>query len=149
MKLSNSHCVVRHRSDKVPENQVWKRDNILRIQRIRKELSNKLRMCGINTVKDLQHLPNKRSEELSTSSIRKMLTSAIEISWHTDPGAYGIQLTNHRTKDNPYASLYPDNFEERLAASYAMKLFVYINDLVLYIISESQRVMLGTVHEKD
>ena len=30
-----------------------------------------------------------------------------------------------------------------------MKLFVYIKDLVLYIISESQRIMLSTVHEKE
>ena len=146
---SNSHWVVQHRTDKGTYVQVWVEDDILRIQSVRKGLSDKLRMCGINTVKDSHELQNERIDELSASGIsRKMLTSTIEKIQNANLGAYENPLTNHRTRDNPHANLYPNENEERLAVSSAMKPFVCIKDLVLYIISESQRVMLGTVHEK-
>ena len=63
-------------------------------------------------------------------------------------GTYDKPITGRRVHFNPYESLYPDNHEARLAVLSAMKSCMCIKDLVLYIISESQHVMSGTVHEK-
>ena len=114
-RSSNSHWIVQHHPDKGTDDQVWEEDNILRIQRVGKWLSNKLRMSRINTVKDLQNLPNKRVDELSASGIsQEMLASAIRKIQNTNPGAYENPLTDRRTKDNPYVSLYPNDHENIL-----------------------------------
>ena len=95
-------------------------------------------------------MPNECISELSASVISvKMLKSAIEKTQDVYKGAYNKPISNHRGNSNPYESLYPDDYEESLAAVSAMKPFMCIKDLVVYFISESQHVMFGTVPDKD
>ena len=77
-----------------------------------------------------------------------MLKSAIEKTQDVCIRAYDEPITGHRSHVNSYESPYSDNHEVILATLVAMQLFVYIKGLVLYIISESQCVMVGTVYKK-
>ena len=75
----NSHQVVCYCPDKGTDGRLWEEDDILRINIIGKGLSDKLKLCGINKVKDLQNLPNERFSKLIASVISiKMLKSATE-----------------------------------------------------------------------
>ena len=77
-----------------------------------------------------------------------MIKSETEKTKNVCMGTHDKPITNHCARINPYEIIYPYSHEARLESLSVMKSCVCTKDLVLYIISESQRVMSGTVHEK-
>ena len=73
LRSSNSQWLVQCCSDKDTGGQLCEENDVLRMQRVAKGLSEKLRLCGINKIKHFQSLQTKYIFELSASDIlRKM-----------------------------------------------------------------------------
>ena len=110
---------------------------------------NRFKNCGVNTIGQLKYLAVPRLESLVHERVKKKaLASNIAKCSATPPDSSHINTINHRKHDNPYQSKYPLDHKERIKQSSALKPFVVITDLVLWIMKESQRLMMGTVHEK-
>ena len=110
---------------------------------------NRFKNCGVNTIGQLKYLAVPRLESLALAGVKKKaLQSAITKCNPALPGSCHINIINHRQHDNPYQSEYPLDHKKRVKQSSALKPFVVITDLVLWIMKEYQRLMMGTVHKK-
>ena len=65
------------------------------------------------------------------------------------PGSHANKLVDHRKADNPYQSLYGEQWEQHINKCAALSPFRPISDLVDFIAEESNRLMMESVHEKD
>ena len=118
------------------------------IQRVGKGLSDTLKIFGLTKAEHIKKSSSKRISKLVVCGIScKALESTILKANNRIPRAQANKLIDHQTMPNLYADRYPKDHDDRLSASSAMKPFVYIKNLLLYIISELQHIMRGTVHE--
>jgi hypothetical protein len=58
-------------------------------------------------------------------------------------------VLDHRLAENPYLSLYGEEWEETIKRSASLGAYVSIADMIEFMVGESQRVMTGTHHEDD
>ena len=124
-------------------------DGLERIVGVGNTLITALKKCEVNTVGELKYLAAPRLASLTLAGVKKKaLESAIVKCNAALPGSCHINTINHRQHDNSYQSKYPLDYKEHINQSSALKPFVVITDLVLLIIKESQRLMMGMVHEK-
>ena len=146
----NSRWVSCARLKKSADPRLWEEDGLERIVGVGNTLITGLKKCEVNTVGELKYLAAPRLASLTLAGVKKKaLESAIIKCNAALPGSCHINTIDHRQHDNPYQSKYPLDHKERIKQSSALKPFVVITDLVLWIMKESQRLMMGTVHEKD
>ena len=139
-----------NRPPKAANNQLFEMEKVDRIQRVGRGLVSKLLVQGISTVKQLKHLPDDAMDRLVASSInRTILTSASTRTNASLPGEYPNPIIDYRQAANPYEQRFGEDHLKQISKWAALSPFVSVQKLVLHIMSETKRIMKGTIHERD
>ena len=100
---------------------------------------NTLNKKGIKNIKDL--LESDAKDE----KWEKLKLFAISL----QPDENKPPVKDHKKEENPYQSLYKDKWRDVIADTKFMKKYVCITSILKHIISESGKIMKGTIHENN
>ena len=110
----------------------------------------------INSIADLKNFKNCSAKEIKTQakvkgvSVKALAAAINDASTTALPGARPqAVVVDHRKADNPYLSLYGENWKEEVRNTTTMKKSMCINTLVQKIHASCEKVFEGTTHELD
>ena len=105
---------------------------------------NQMIQHGIITITDLKSLETDQLPKIR--SIKRLHQTATN---KTLPGSSPVRTIDHRESENPYKSLYGEDWKVQIAGCTALSQYRPVSDLVDFMAAESKRLMQGTVHERD
>ena len=118
-------------------------DDLLRLDKVGKKTKEKLENANIRCVGDLKR--NNQPVPGITRASLQFLRDQAQLS--RDENA-PLKI-DHRKAPNPYMSRYGTNWENVLKQSSHFSSYVVITDYIEHIVTESQKIMKGTLYEDD
>ena len=146
-----SNWVKQNRPKKSSNSAIYKDDKLMRIPNVGKVTIDKLKIGGITHVNQLVNLPSEKATELAqqTGLSTNALASVCRKADTALPGSYPNPVTDHRAAANPYKSWFGDEHISKIECCAALSPFVCITKLVLHIMYQTKRMMVGTTHQDD
>ena len=121
-------------------------DPVLFLKGVGKKASQLLQEIGIKTIGELKSIKINEIDNLpkglNESKLTKFRNEAQLASNHDAP-----KTIDHRVSSNPYESKFGADWEKHLQSSPTFSHSSYICNYISHMMSESERVMKGTVHE--
>jgi hypothetical protein len=114
----------------------------------------RLEAHGISTVQALSALSDDSIKLLVQNPEMKMSKNVLQKFCEYSKKSQGVNqpddlIVDHRQAENPYLSLYGEEWEQKLKRSASLAAYISITDMIEFMVGESQRVMKGTHHEDD
>ena len=136
-----------YQSFRDPNIQYYQNDPVSKLKGVGKKTAELLEGIGLKTVGDLKSLTSPTDieelpQKLTISKLTKFCTEARQAVDKDAP--IGI---DHRLSANPYLSKFGAEWEKHLKASATFSHSACICDYIEHIMSESERIMKGTIHE--
>ena len=101
---------------------------------------------GLKTVGDIKNISNcneiERADGVSIQKLTQIYNKALEAVDEDCPPDI-----DHRKEDNPYKSKYGDNWKKNMMKSITFSHCKCVTDYIHHLMTESERVMKGTIHE--
>jgi len=144
LKGSNGYWLESFRD---PNILYYQNDPVNKLKGVGKKTAERLECIGMKTVGDLKSLKsptdiNELPQKMSVAQLTKFWTEAKQAVDKDAP--VGI---DHRLSSNPYESKFGAEWEKHLKASATFSHSAYICDYIDHMMTESEKIMKGTIHE--
>ena len=145
LKGRNGYWVSSSRDDTIP---YYNDDPVSLLKGVGKKTAQLLQEMGIMNIGQLKQIENiseidNLPEGLSQKKLTQCYNEAKKASQENAP-----KSIDHRASSNPYRSKFGDDWEMQLQSSPTFSNSAYICHYIEHMMTESARIMKGTIHEK-